>query len=87
VGSKRNQQWLSIVIEKETRLVVAAYIGDRDKESAKRLWSRLPEAWRTDGKFYTDYWKSYAQIIPENQHEAVDKKTGETSLIERLIIL
>lgn len=71
-------------MEKETRIVVAAYIGSRTRDSAKKLWKRLPKAWKNNSRFYTDFWKAYQQVIPENQHEAVGKETGKTSLIERL---
>ena len=32
---------------------------------------------------YTDFWKAYALVIPDDQHQAVGKETGETAHIER----
>lgn len=71
-------------MDKETRLIVAAYIGDRDRKSAQMLWERVPNAWKKDSQFYTDYWESYEKVIPKSQHQPVGKETGQTSLIERL---
>ena len=32
---------------------------------------------------YTDFWESYAQVLPSKRHRAVGKETGKTSYIER----
>ena len=84
VGSKQNAQWLWLVLEKTTRLIVAACVGDRSIETAKKLWRRLPKVWRNQAKFYTDFWQTYTEIIPPKQHQRVSKSSGKTSYIERL---
>ena len=71
-------------MDKETRLVVAAYIGNRDRKSAQMLWDRIPDTWKEGSTFYTDFWESYEKVIPKEQHQPVGKETGKTSLIERL---
>ncbi|NJL99982.1 MAG: IS1 family transposase [Synechococcaceae cyanobacterium SM2_3_2] len=43
MGSKSNKKWLWIAMDKETQLVVAAYVGNRDKRSAQMLWDRIPD--------------------------------------------
>ncbi|WAS06147.1 IS1 family transposase [Gloeomargaritales cyanobacterium VI4D9] len=83
VGSKQNPQWLWLALEKTTRLIVAACIGDRSIETAKKLWRRLPRVWRNQAKFYTDFWQAYREVIPLKQHERVSKGSGKTSYIER----
>jgi len=32
---------------------------------------------------FTDFWKAYQAVIPEEQHSAVGKETGETAHVER----
>ncbi|MDX2272849.1 MAG: hypothetical protein NW237_13020 [Cyanobacteriota bacterium] len=71
-------------MEKETRIVVAASIGSRTRESVKGLWKRLLKIWKNNSKFYTGFWKSYQKFIPKNQYEAVGKETGKPSLIVRV---
>ena len=41
-------------------------------------FSKLIQAYRT-GQRYTDFWKSYQAVIPEEQQKAVGKETGETA--------
>jgi IS1 family transposase len=82
-GSKKNPQWLWLILAKRTRLILAACVGDRCVKTAEKLWQRLPKAWRKQANFYTDFWQAYAEVIPAAQHEAVAKSSGKTSLIER----
>ena len=44
VGSKKNPQWLWLVMHSRTRQVVAMQIGSRDKQTAEKLFYKLPEA-------------------------------------------
>ena len=62
--------------------MVAYFVGDRSEESCRGLWERVPEAHRL-GRYYSDFWKAYREVIPEERHEAVDKESGETAHIER----
>jgi len=32
---------------------------------------------------FTDYWKAYQAVIPNEQHNPVGKETGETAHVER----
>ena len=43
VGSKENPQWLWLVIHTQTRQVLSMEIGPRNKQTAERLFSKLPE--------------------------------------------
>ncbi|MCS7291646.1 MAG: IS1 family transposase [Gloeomargarita sp. SKYBB_i_bin120] len=82
-GSKKHLQWLWVVPERKTRMIVAACVGDRSIETAKKLWKRVPIVWRKRAKFYTDSWPVYRRVIPKSQHEVGVKGSGKTSLIER----
>ena len=42
VGSKRNDQWLWLVMDSKTRQILAFHVGKRDKASAEALMAKLP---------------------------------------------
>jgi IS1 family transposase len=43
VGSKKNPQWLWLVMHSRTRQIVAMQVGPRDKQTAEKLFFKLPE--------------------------------------------
>jgi len=83
VGNKGNKQWVWLAIDRQTRQIIAFYVGDRSKNSAKQLWEKIPEVYRNQAVFYTDEYNSYIGVIPENRHRPVTKGTGKTNRIER----
>ena len=44
VGRKADKQWLWLAFDSKTRQVLAFFVGDRSRESARQLWRRLPAA-------------------------------------------
>ena len=82
VLKKTNQAWIWIALCRKTRQVVACAVGDRSKEACRILWNSIPEAYRA-GHCFTDFWSAYQAVIPEEQHTAVGKETGETAHVER----
>ncbi len=62
--------------------MVASAIGHRSEKTCRMLWEAIAEAYRT-GHCYTDFWAAYQAVIPEEQHTAVGKETGETAHVER----
>ncbi len=82
VLKKANKAWIWIALCRKTRQVVARAIGDRSEDTCRELWNTLPEAYRC-GHCYTDFWQAYQAVIPEEQHSAVGKETGETAHVER----
>ena len=83
VSKKTNKQWIWIALDSETRQVIAFYVGDRSKDSACKLWNRIPEVYKKHGIFYTDKYESYKDIIPKSQHKPVSKDSRKTNHIER----
>lgn len=83
VARKENKQWIWLAIDVSTKQVIAFYIGDRSRRSAKRLWGRIPEPFRARARFATDDWEAYKGVIPEAQHEICAKGSGKTNIIER----
>jgi IS1 family transposase len=82
VLKKSNQAWIWIALCRKTRQVVAYVVGDRSEATCRKLWCTVPQSYRT-GTCYSDFWAAYAAVIPEDQHEAVGKETGETAHVER----
>jgi IS1 family transposase len=83
VGSKANKQWIWIAIDTATRQVIAFYVGDRSRESARKLWESIPEVYRREANFDTDDWEAYKGVIPAEQHQVCAKGSGRTNIIER----
>jgi insertion element IS1 protein InsB len=51
-------------------------------KTCQRWWEAIPPAYRK-GYCFTDFWAAYSAVIPEEQHTAVGKETGETAHVER----
>jgi len=83
VGEKTNKQWVWMAIDVETRQVIAFYVGDRSRKSARKLWQQIPVAYRQQASFATDDWEAYKGVIPPSQHRVCAKGTGQTNIIER----
>ncbi len=82
VVKKTNKAWIWIARCRKTRQVVAYAVGDRSEKTCQKLWEAIPEAYRV-GHCYTDFWSAYQAVLPEEQHTAVGKETGETAHVER----
>jgi insertion element IS1 protein InsB len=82
VLKRANKRWVWIALCRVSRQVVAYVIGDRSEKSCRKLWGRVPEAYRA-GHCYTDFWEAYKKVIPADQHTAAGKESGETAHVER----
>jgi hypothetical protein len=54
VQKKANKQWIWINMDATSRQVIAFHVGDRSRRSAKRLWAKIPLAYRQQATFYTN---------------------------------
>jgi insertion element IS1 protein InsB len=79
VDNKGNKQWLWLALDANTREIVGVDIGARDEAAAHQLWQSLLPLDRQFALVYTDFWTSYAAILPSKPHRAVGKETGKTS--------
>ena len=84
VDNKGNKQWVWIAMDAHTREIIGLHVGERSAKSARALWQSLPGVYRQCAVIYTDYWESYACVLPSKRHRAVGKESGRTSYIERL---
>ena len=64
--------------------MIGAHIGDRSRDGAQALWESIPDFYRQNARFYTDFWEAYQGVFPVDRHQSVGKETGETNHIERL---
>ena len=62
----------------KTRQVVTYALGDRSEKTCHRLWEAIPSVYRANHCF-TGFWVAYQVVLPEEQHRAVGKETGETA--------
>src|SRR5438874_4420352 len=72
---------LDSVMQKDASSGCLRESGDRSEQTCRRLWEAIPQAYRR-GHCYTDFWKAYQAVIPEEQHTAVGKEIGETAHVE-----
>lgn len=82
VLKKACKRWVWLALCRATRQVVAYVIGNRDEGTCRKLWERIPEAYR-GGYCYSDFWEVYRLVVPNDQHVAVGKDSGETAHVER----
>jgi insertion element IS1 protein InsB len=57
-------------------------LGDRSEQSCRWLWNAIPLMYRS-GTCFTDFWRVYQAVIPDQQRQPVGKETGETAHVER----
>ncbi|HZO87271.1 MAG TPA: IS1 family transposase [Chthonomonadaceae bacterium] len=82
VRFRKNKRWVWLALCRRTRQIVAYVIGDPSEATCRVLWERVPVAYRS-GTLYTDFWNAYAALLPQEQHAAVGKGSGQTNHIER----
>ena len=83
VGSRGQQVWIWVALERQTRRIVGLAFGDRTTETCRKLWESLPPDYRKRAICYSDFWEPYAKVLPSKRHRPVGKETGETAHIER----
>lgn len=82
VAQRRNKRWVWTVLCRRTRQIIAFVIGDHSEQTCRRLWNAIPKSYRTCRSF-SDFWKAYAKVFPNETHQSVNKSTGETAHQER----
>jgi insertion element IS1 protein InsB len=83
VQKKANRQWTWVAMEAKTRQVIAFRVGDRSRKGAKRLWAKIPQAYRQHATFYTEQYVVYAGVIPTARHRPISKLARKTNHSER----
>jgi insertion element IS1 protein InsB len=83
VGAKANKVWIWPALERQTRRIVGLAFGDRSEATCRAMWQSLPPDYRKRALLYSDYWESYANVLPSKRLRQVSKDSGETAHIER----
>ena len=82
VGSKFNSRWVWITLYRQTRQVVAYFVGDRSTDGARALRERIPPDYRRRAS-RSDFWLAYDEVLPRRLHRLCGKAEGETCHVER----
>jgi IS1 family transposase len=83
VQKQANTPWLWRAMDAKTRPVMAFHVGDRSRTRTKRLWAKLPRAYRQHATFDTDEDVVYAGVSPAVQPRAVSRLGRKTTHMER----
>ena len=82
VGSKLNARWVWIALCRQTRQIVACFVGDRSADSARALRQRIPPDYRCRAT-RSDLLLAYDEVFPRRTHRLCGKGQGETCYVER----
>jgi insertion element IS1 protein InsB len=66
VQKKANKQWIWLAMDVKTRQIIAFHVDDRSRKSARKLWAKIPVAYRQQATFYTDQSVVYEGVIPHS---------------------
>jgi insertion element IS1 protein InsB len=83
VPQQANQPWIGLAMETTTRHIMAFHSGDRRRKRARRLWAKMPEAYRQQAMLSTDQDVVYEGVMPAAQHKAIHKLARRTHHVER----
>jgi len=64
--SKKNYCWVWIAVDRQAKRFISFVCGDRSTQTGLKLWKQIKDL-KTE-RYATDYWKSYAEFLPANQH-------------------
>ena len=73
---------MGIALCRQTRQVVAYFLGDRSAQSARALRACIPSGYRCRAT-RSDIWLAYDEVFPRRAHRLCDKSEGETCHVER----
>ena len=79
---KANVRWVWIALYRQTRQIIAFFVGDHSAESARALRERLPPDYRCRAT-RSDFWLAYEADFPQRTHRFCGKAEGETNHAER----
>jgi IS1 family transposase len=82
VGSKKKVVWIWLVLCRRTRQIIAWHPGSREASTGRQLWHKIPASYK-QGLVFTDFYKAYEAVVPQEQHRPGGKEEGQTNHIER----
>ena len=55
VDCKKNEVYIWLAIDRNSRKIVGCFVGDRTRKSARKLWASLPKIYQQCAFAYTDF--------------------------------
>ena len=88
IATANRKQWLWLALNPVNRQIVAAsayrfHVGSRSSVDALLFYEKIPDIFKGDTGFFSDYWQAYVDVFKDNNHFAVGKDSGLTVYIER----
>lgn len=83
VGNRSNKQWLWMALNPQNRQIVAFHVGSRSAKDAEIFHEKIPDVFKGEAGFFSDYWQAYIKAFEEENHFGVGKDSGLTAYIER----
>lgn len=83
VGNRSNKQWLWMALNPQNRQIVAFHVGGRSAKDAEIFREKIPDVFKEEAGFFSDYWQAYIKAFEEDNHFGVGKDSGLTAYIER----
>ena len=83
VGSKAKNVWIWLALERQPRRIVGLAMGDRSDDTCRAMWLSLPPDDRNRAGLDSDFWASYANVLPSKRLRQVGQDSGEPAHIER----
>src|SRR5262245_61216249 len=83
VPQKATPHGLWLAMDKQTRYILAFDVGDRSRDSAKRLWANIPAASRAIATCSTAHSAAYLGVIPPVQQRSITTPARNTNHLER----
>ena len=81
-GAKANPRWVWIALCRQTRQVVASFVGDRAADRSRALRERIPADYRGRAT-RSDLWLAYEEVFPRRTHRMGGKAEGQTNHVAR----
>ncbi len=75
--------WLWVAVSRQVGQVLGFAFGPRDRETLALCWQDVPTGY-LDKPVVTDGLETYRSFFSAEQHRAVEKGSGETSIVESL---
>jgi insertion element IS1 protein InsB len=76
------ERLLTFSLGTTTAEIVGCFIGNHSAQSCRNLWESLPEVYRQQTDYYTDFGEAYAAVLSGKSHQAGGKETAMTCMIE-----
>jgi len=65
---RKNYCWTWVAVDRKCKKFIDFVCGRRDTHTFKKLWDKIKN--RSIKTFFSDHWKSYAELLPEDRHVA-----------------